>query len=66
MYNGRAFEPYLLNSLAYVEQHVPLYKTLTIREIVLYSAYLRIPGSANDCALIENEAGFVTKRRWYR
>ena len=55
LYNGCRFGPHLLNSLAYVEQHVSLYKTLTIREIVLYSAHLRIPSSELEGRYVETE-----------
>ena len=45
-------------SIAYVEQDVTLYETLTVKEIVLYSAYLRNHCSRNDDHIIENEVGY--------
>ena len=57
LYNEHRFEDNMKTSLAYVEQYVPLYETLTVKEVVLYSAYLRNRCTTNDHTL-ENEVGY--------
>ena len=45
LYNGMPRDKYLRNALAYVEQQDVLIPTLTVRELLTYSAKMKFPAS---------------------